>query len=176
MAAQFSATKGCSRARAEVMDRAGKEFLAGAAFAEQQHGGIGGGHALHHLARFLHGGMFADDARKTVPRGVFLAQQQIFAQEFLLLRGALHQQFQVFEVHWLLDEIERAFLHRGHGFFHRAVRGDQNDGKRGITLACFAQHFQAGIAGKFQIRQHQQISPRANFGDGRRPSGASSTV
>ena len=71
-------------ARAEVMDGAREKFLAGAAFAQQQNRGIGGGHALRHLARFLHGGMLADDAREAVARGVFLAQQQIFAQQFLL--------------------------------------------------------------------------------------------
>ena len=71
------------------------------------------------LASFI-ARMLAHDARKSVARRVFLAQQQIFAQQFLLLRRALHQQFQMIQIHRLLDEIERAFLHRGDGFFHRA--------------------------------------------------------
>ena len=67
-----------------MMQGAREKFFAGAALAQKQNGRIGGGNALHDLARFLHRGMFADDARKSVALGIFLAQQQIFAQEFLL--------------------------------------------------------------------------------------------
>ena len=102
--------------------------------------------------------MLADDPREAVAHRVFLAQQQIFAQQFLLLRRALQQQFQVIQVHRLLDEIERAFLHRGHGFFHRTVRRHQDHRQRGFDAPRFAQHIQAGTAGKFQIGENQTDS------------------
>ena len=45
---------------------------------------------------------FADDARESVTRGILFAEQQIFAKEFLRLRGAFHEQFQMVEIDRLL--------------------------------------------------------------------------
>ena len=132
-----------------MMNRAREKFLARAAFAQQQHRGIRRRHALGHRAGIFHRRMLADDARKSVAHRVFLAQQQILAQQFLLLRRALQKQFQMVQVHRLLNEIERAFLHRRDGFFHRAIRRHQNHGQSGFHLSRFAQHIQTGTAGKF---------------------------
>jgi len=153
-------------ARRKVMHRARKKLLARSALTKEQHRRVCRGHALHLLRGFLHGFMFADNARESVSFGIFLPQQQILAQQFLLLRRALHQQVQVLQVHRLLNEVIRAFLHRGHGLFDRAVRGDQNDGNRGIGLFCLAQHVQTGTSGQLQVSKNQQISPRAHFRDG----------
>ena len=159
------------------MDGARKKLFSGSAFAEQQNGGIGRGDALRHLAGFFHRGMLADDPRKAVARGVFFAQQKIFAQQFLLLRGAFEQQLQMIEVDRLLDEIERAFFHGGHGFFDRSVGGHENEGKRRLDAVRFAQAHRCrscrevsnrrGPAGSGGLR----ILSIAVF-----PSGASSTV
>ena len=110
--------------RRKMMNSAGKEFFARAAFAQQQDGGIGCGHALDLVAGFLHGSVFAEDAREAIARGILLAEQEVFAQQFLLLRGALDQQLQVVQVHRLLDEVEGSTLHRSYGLFHRAERGN----------------------------------------------------
>src|SRR5580693_4031652 len=59
----------------KMMSGACEELLAGAALAEQQYGGIGTRNALHLLGGGLHRGILADDAGKTVTRGVFFAQQ-----------------------------------------------------------------------------------------------------
>jgi len=72
----------------------------------------------------------------------------------------------VFEVHGLLNEVIRAFLHRGDGLFDRTVRRDQDDGNGGIGLFRFAQHVQTGAAGQFEVREHEQISPGAHLRDG----------
>ena len=85
MAAQLTATNGLV-ARAEiVMDRPGDEFFAGAGFAEEQDGGRSGGDFLDLLADFADGGVFAEDARgQAVARGIFFAEDYIFAEKFLL--------------------------------------------------------------------------------------------
>ncbi len=122
-----------------MMQRAREKFFAGAALAQKQNCRVGGGHSLHDLARFLHGGMFADDARKSVTLGIFLAQEQIFAEQFLLRGGSLEQNLQVIEIDRLLDEIERAFFHGRHRFFDGAVCGNQNHWQRRISAFCLAQ-------------------------------------
>ncbi len=47
MAAQFIFTKVRWRARAEIVDGASDKFLAGAGFAEDQHGGVSGRDDFH---------------------------------------------------------------------------------------------------------------------------------
>ena len=105
---------------------------------------------------------------KAVALRVFLAQQKIFTQKFLLLRSALDQQIQMLQIHRLLNEIVGAFLHGGHGFFHRTVGRNQNDGNGRIGLLGFAQHVDSGAAGKLQVGQNQHVAARANLGDGGR--------
>ena len=120
-----------------------KNFFSRSAFTQQQHGRFRGRHPLGNLARVFHRRMFAQNARKSVAHRIFFAQQQIFPQQFLLLRGAIQQQFQVIEIDRFLDEIEGAFFHCGDRFFHRAIRGHQNYRQSRLDLARFAQHIQA---------------------------------
>src|SRR5579859_7146025 len=93
-----------------MVDSARKELLTGSTFTEQEHGRIGLRDALDLLAELADGSMFAHDAREAVARGEFFAQQKIFAQKFLLARGALHENFQMIEVDGFLQKVERAFL------------------------------------------------------------------
>src|ERR1700686_477089 len=151
----------------QVMDGAREELLAGAAFAEEQSGRIGSGYALHLLADPANGGMLADNARKSIARSVLFAKQQILAQQLLLTRGALHQQFQMIEVHRLLQKIEGAFLHGGDRFVDGAEGGEENHGNRRVGLFCLAQDVQPGSPGHFQIRDDQEIAARAYLLDGR---------
>ena len=158
--------EGLLAARGKMMDGAREEFFAGAAFAEQQHGGIGGGDALDLLADFADGSVFADDARKAVARGIFFAEDEIFAQQFLLAGGAVDEKFQVIEIDGFLEKIEGAFFHGGDGFFDGAECGEQNDRNGGVGLLGFAQHVEAGSAGHFQVGEDQQIAAGANFLNG----------
>ena len=61
-------------ARGQVMDGAGEEFLAGAAFTEQQDGRRSGGDFLDLLADFADGGVVAEDAREAIAGGIFFAE------------------------------------------------------------------------------------------------------
>ena len=60
-AAQLNLTKGPSAAGAVVMDGVGDQFLADAAFAEDQHRRLGGGHLVDQPVDFLHRLGIADD-------------------------------------------------------------------------------------------------------------------
>src|SRR5436305_13709649 len=106
-----------------MMNGTGEEFLAGAALTEQQSRGSCRRHALDLLADFANGGVLADDAWKSVARGVLLSQQQVVPQQFLLARRTIHRQLQMVEVYRLLKKIERAFFHGGDRFFHASVGG-----------------------------------------------------
>ena len=61
MAAQFSLTKVPCRRGAEIVDGARHQFLAGAGFAGDQHGGVGGRDGLHLLQNGLQCAALADD-------------------------------------------------------------------------------------------------------------------
>ncbi len=56
-----------------MMDGAREQFFAGAALAQQEHCGVGGGDTLDLLAHFLQGLVFAHNLREAVARRVFLA-------------------------------------------------------------------------------------------------------
>src|SRR5215475_1196657 len=82
--------KGLFTSRRKMMDGAGKQFLAGAAFAKKENGGICLRNTLQLLAELADRGVLADNAGETITSREFLAQQEIFAQQFLLASGALH--------------------------------------------------------------------------------------
>ncbi len=147
------------------MDGAGEEFLAGAAFAQQEDGRIRRRNALDLLAGFLHRWVLAHDAREAVARRVLLAQEQVFPEQFVLPRRALDEQLQMVQVHRLLDEVECAFLHRRHGFFHRAVGGDQEHGDGRVGLLSGAEDFDSGAAGQLQVGEDEHITPVTDFLD-----------
>ncbi len=76
--------------RRQVVNRQGEQLFSRPAFSQQQASRIRRRHFLNLLAHFSDGRMFAYDSRKSIARGVFLAQQQIFPQELLLTRRPLH--------------------------------------------------------------------------------------
>ena len=66
--------------RRQVVDRQRKQLFSRPAFTQQQASRVRGRHLLNLLAYFPDRGMFPNNSRKSVARGVFLAQQQIFPQ------------------------------------------------------------------------------------------------
>ncbi len=158
--------EGLLAAGRKMMDGAREEFFAGAAFAEQQHGGIGGGDVLDLLADFADGSVFTEDAREAVTRGIFFAEDEIFAEQFLLAGGTADEEFQVLEVHRLLEKIEGAFFHSGDGFVYGAVGGEKQDGT--VESACLVSRSTSrpGSAGHFQVGDDEKIAAGADFLNG----------
>src|SRR5260370_16936862 len=124
-----------------MVNRAREKLLARATFAQQQRGGIGRSDALNLLANFANGSMLADNAGKTVTGCVLFAEQQIFAEELLLTRGALHQEFEMVEVDRFLKEIEGAFLHGRDLFFNVPERAQNNPLNDSVCLPVLSQYF-----------------------------------
>src|SRR6266436_5010678 len=65
------------------------------------------------------------------------------------------------QVHRLLQEIERAFLHRGYRFFYRSVRRQKQHRYCRIHVLALAQDVQPRSTRHLQVSNHQQISSRA---------------
>jgi hypothetical protein len=121
-----------------MMDGAGEQLFAGAALAEEQNGGVRDGNFLDLLADFANGSIFAKDARKAVAGRIFFAKNQIFPEQLLLAGGAADKQFQMLQVHGLLQKVESAFFHGGDGFVDGTEGGEQQDGDGGVGLLGFA--------------------------------------
>ena len=64
----------------------------------------------------------------------------------------------------LLDEVGGAFLHGADGIVERAVGGDHNDGKLGITRAYVTQDFQAIAVRQSEVEQYQVKGPLTQAG------------
>ena len=67
-------------APAQAVEGAGDQLLAGAAFAQDEDGGVGGGDALDELAQFDHFGGFADDLLELVNFGGVRARRAAFSR------------------------------------------------------------------------------------------------
>src|SRR5712664_3082116 len=160
----------------QMVNRARKELLARATFAQQQRGGIGRSDALNLLANFANGSMLADNAGKTVTGCVLFAEQQIFAEELLLTRGALHQEFEMVEVDGFLKEIEGAFLHGRDSFFDGAERGQKNHRNGCVGVLGLAQYFETRSPRHFRSVMTRRYRRARTFWMAAVPSGASSTV
>src|ERR1700682_1051479 len=153
----------------QMVNRSGEKLFARAALAQEQRSGVGSGDALNLLADLANGSMLADDAGKSITRGVLFAEQQILAEQFLLTGGTLHKKFQVIEVNGLLEKIEGAFFHGCDGLFDRAERGQKNHGNGRVGVLGRAQDIEARSTRHLQIRDNEEIPARAHLLDGSGP-------
>ncbi len=80
--------EGALRARAELVDGACHQFLAGAALPLDQHGGARGRHLADHLEDFLHGRRLADDTAQAMPGVQLLVETAVFLLHGLPAQGA----------------------------------------------------------------------------------------
>ena len=84
MAAQLSLTKVRLAARAQVVQGAGDQLLAGAGLAADEHGGVGGGDGLDLLEDPAQGGALADDLAEVVLGADLLLQVDLLLGELVL--------------------------------------------------------------------------------------------
>src|SRR6056297_1964260 len=110
---------------AERMQRAGEEFLASAALAEQQHRDVRGRHLLDHAADLEHGLAGRDDPVQR--RDALLAPQAaVLGLQLVDMEGTVDQQAQRVGVHRLLIEVVGADAYRLDGVLLVAVAGDHD--------------------------------------------------
>ncbi len=73
------------------------------------------------------------------------------------------------QIHRLLQKIKGPFLHRRDRFFHRSKRRQQEHRDRGIGILRGTQYIESGRTRQLQVGNHQQVPPRANLLNRRRP-------
>src|SRR6202451_243489 len=120
-AAQFTSTKRpvfrrLAAVSAGGVERAGDEFLAGAAFAEDQDAAVRRRGDGDLLAQRFHRNAFTDDL---IAMAQLATQELIFFLQAALLDGVADEHDDFFERERLLDEIEGAELGGAHGGFDR---------------------------------------------------------
>ncbi len=147
--------EGCVFARAVMMQGPGDQFLAGSAFAVNQHRGGGGGHPFDHLAHGAHAGAFGHDAIQLLP--VFKARLKTFVlgDGIVIFEGALNGQHQLVELERLGDVIKRTLFH---GFDRRgdgAVGGEHDHAHVGPGFGGFTEQFHAVDRSHIDVRNHQ---------------------
>ncbi len=119
--------EGHFRERAAKVNGARDEFLAGAAFAGDQHGGAGFFQARDHAQDVLNFGGGADDAVEIGDGVDALAQELIFGDEANFFGHALEELAQAFDAKRLFDVIVGALAHGVHGGFDGTVAGHDGD-------------------------------------------------
>ncbi len=148
-------------ARAERVQRAGEELLAGAALAFEQHRRVG---RRRTVKRDGDGGelrIFTDNLRRASALRELRFEQDVFGRQPALRERALDHQQQVIGVDRLGQEIERAFLHRRHRVLNAAERRHHDDRQLGIELLGRAQHAEAVAVGQPQIGEDDARAARS---------------
>jgi len=124
-------------APAVVMQRTGDEFLAGPAFAEDEHGGLGIGHALNEPVDRLHAGARADHRVETKFILKLAAEFDILLERmhgFLLHQRVVDALDQLVDLKGLLDKVLRAGAERLHGALLRALPRNHDHGDGPVVL------------------------------------------
>ena len=142
-------------AMAVMINRAGDEFLARAAFAGDERGGIRARHLADEFEHLLHWLAAAHNAEF-----VIFGLEQRFVGNHLphVVRGfqrAGDDFLELGDVERLEQIIVRAEFHRLDGRLRRAVRGHQDHEQFGIKLADVAQGFEAGHAAHADVHDDQ---------------------
>jgi hypothetical protein len=143
------------RAVAVMVNGAGDEFLAGAAFAGDERGGVAGGDLADELEHLLHRAAAADDAEFVILR---FEQRLIRDDLFHVARGlecVADEFLDLHRVERLEQIIIRAELHRLDGGLRGAVGGHQDDELLGIGGADAAERFQTVHAAHAHVHQHE---------------------
>src|SRR6185436_17184045 len=114
-------------ARAERVEGAREQLLAGAALALEEHRRVGGGGAVQRHRDLLQLRVVADDLRRAAALRQLLAQDQVFGGQPPLRQRPLDHQQQVLRIDRLREKVEGAFLHRRDGVLDAAERGHHDD-------------------------------------------------
>ena len=133
----------------------GDNFLAGSAFALQEHGGTAVRHLGDEVENLQHRLAFADDIFEVVALLEGALQLDVLFFGTSPSHGGAHVGEKLFVVPGLGNEVSGAGLHGAHCVLHRAVGGDHDDRQAGFVGANFGQNLHAIAAGQGKIEQDQ---------------------
>ena len=147
--------EGPAIALAVMIDGAGDEFLAGAAFAGDQGRGVAAGELADDFENVLHGLAAADDAQVVILR----FQQRLVRDDLPHvargLEGVENDLFEAGHVEGFEEVIVSAQFHRLDGGLGGAVGGHHDDHLLGVDLAKAAERFQAAHAAHADVHDDQ---------------------
>ncbi len=121
------------------VQRAGDQFLAGAALAENQDRAVGVRHALDHFEHGLHGRRVADDLVELVFALELFLQVGVLGNGVVVGKRALNREAQVVHLEGLLKIIVGPPLHRFDRRLDGAETGDHDDSRRRVQRAGLLQ-------------------------------------
>ena len=142
-------------ATAVVVDGAGDDLLAGAAFPRDEHGGVGVGDLPDELEHGLHGIGAADDAEVVVLLLELGREGDGLAHVAGGLEGIGHELLETRDVEGLQQVVERAQLHGLDGRLGGAIGGHEDDRELGVRLPDAAQRLQPVDPRHPHVRDHQ---------------------
>ena len=141
-------------ARAQRVQRAGEELLAGPALALEEHRRVRRRRPLQAREHFPQRQVVADQLRRAAPDRELLLEQQVLGHHPALFERARDEQGQVIGIDGLGEKIERAFFHRGDGILDAPVRRHDDHRDVGVELLRRAQHAEPIALGEPQVREH----------------------
>ncbi len=121
--------KGVGLARAQVVERARHQFLAGAAFAGDEDGDVGGGDLLDETEDFAHGAGTADHGAEDAGFAEAAARHFKLDLGFALAGGVGQDGAQAGGVNRFLEEVVSAQLHGVDGQLNGAHGGEDHHGE-----------------------------------------------
>ena len=136
----------------ELVDGARDDFLAGAAFAEQQHRGLGGRHARDLVVDLLHRGRAADQAAEAAHAAQLVAQRADLRAQLAALRHAREHRLQALQVDGLGEVVGGAEAQRLDRALDARVAGDEDGLDRRAVLEVL-EEVHAAAVGQPQVHQ-----------------------
>ena len=127
------------RALRVLVDRARRQFLAGAGRPNDHDAAVCRRDLLDHVAKLIDGRRAADEACRL---GSELLELPHLALEARVLQRAVRDQHEAVGLERLLDEVVSAALDRGDGGFDVAVAGDHHDRQLGMLLLDIVEQLQ----------------------------------
>ena len=143
----------------------GDELFAGAAFSADEHRGARRRDLGDQVKKRKHFFAFADDVGEIEALFKRALELDVFFAEMAGFDGLRHLREEFVVGPRLGDVVERATLERGASHFNGTVGGDEDDREARITLANFAQQFEAIAIGQADVEQHQVERMFSEFGE-----------
>ena len=137
------------------MNGARDQVFADSAFAAQKNGRAGGRDAFYSSKHFLHLGTDGDDVGMAVFLSQGFAERAIFFAQTGVVQLLVHHHPHFGEGKRFEDVVAGAGFHRLDRGLHRAERGHDDDGQRGILAFRGLQKFKPVHAGKFKVSENE---------------------
>ena len=117
-----------------MVNGAGDQFFASAAFAGDEHGRIRGTDSLNGIEYPLHCDTLPNDVFRTRDLGHSFAQANVFLFSTLVRQGFLDKVCNLVRIEWLCHVIISTVFQRSHSRIYRGVAGHHDDNQVGIEF------------------------------------------